>query len=112
MGNANRGTTEFRKPNGNPASPGRLEGVSTTRPWYARIATKLLRAARSLLRIRTNHMKTFYVVFVDSNPANVRGFFVDQGEAIAWRDLWYPAGDVQEAKIDKYTRVTNQEIDF
>jgi len=53
---------------------------------------------------------TIFVVYVDSNPANVRAFFALQAEAVAWRDANAPAGEVREAEVDSYRLVTEQTI--
>jgi hypothetical protein len=55
---------------------------------------------------------TFYVVYLDSNPLNVAGFFSSQGAAIAWRDDNFPGADVREARLTGYTLVTTQAVTF
>lgn len=44
-------------------------------------------------------MKPVFVVYVDSNPNNVVGFFLDETVATNFRDSVFPAGEVKAALI-------------
>jgi hypothetical protein len=58
----------------------------------------------------------FFVVFVDSNPANVVAFFpaayFTLAQVQAWRDANFPAGDVVAAEIDSYRLVTETTVNL
>lgn len=55
---------------------------------------------------------TFYVVILDSNLTNVAAFFREQADAVAWRDSVEPTGEIFEAEIDSYRRVTEQTVNL
>lgn len=46
-----------------------------------------------------------FVVFVDSNPADVKAFFLSEAKALEFRDNNFPAGDVKPAKVSSYILV-------